>query len=369
MVKRISNYIRTYIYSVSALVIILIVLVGILVHMISQDSALSEKDLIDISTKLERDSSSLFVGIRDNLSAIVDTYGIDGAMALTDHSFVNDKIGIYQCHVLMHSLGHEAVSYFDLDFEEVLKRESHFCELGYRHGAEAQVVVYGGDYIENIQNFCRQLKETNPSAGCYHGAGHEFMNSTLSVERSLELCDGLTGFADEDIPNCYNAVFAELTNLVGGTDGSTGVPYTNGPPLTLGADSPIAYCSQFDVAYRYQCIFEFSGLGVNENSQPREIEQKLRECINGEYDLELEGGCIKSVAAVGAQHELAYASTITFHSFILDLPETLRHAYIQGAGTELSQYLISGASRDWQSFCDNFTQAVDIEKCTVIFQD
>jgi hypothetical protein len=127
------------------------------------------------------------------------------------------------------------------------------------------------------------------------------------------------------------------------------------------------YCSEFAEKHRYQCVFEFSGLGISEYSEPSDIEERLKQCTNGEHDAELESGCIKSVSAVGAQHELAISQTITFPEHILDLPDELRQAYILGAGSEMNQYIISGAERDWKSFCLNFTQESDVELCNTIF--
>jgi hypothetical protein len=162
-------------------------------------------------------------------------------------------------------------------------------------------------------------------------------------------------------------VFAELTNLVGGKDGGTGIEYTGGAPLSLEEKSPLEYCSKFGERYRIQCVFEFSGLGVNEQSTPEEIEAKLIACSDETYDEELEAACIRSVAAVGAQHELALRHTITVPKHILGLSDTLREAYIYGAGIEMRQYVTSGAARGSEDFCAAFTDQKDVSLCEGIF--
>ena len=155
---------------------------------------------------------------------------------------------------------------------------------------------------------------------------------------------------------------------MGGTDGATGIVYTNGPPLVL-EEAPIEYCSTLDERYRYQCVFEFSGLGVHTHSTPEQIAEKLKQCTGGDFDEKLEGGCIQSVAAVGTQHELALRDAITFPPHILNLTDFQRRSYIIGAGTEMKQYLISGADRDWRSFCANFTNQADVTLCHDIFDN
>jgi hypothetical protein len=116
-------------------------------------------------------------------------------------------------------------------------------------------------------------------------------------------------------------------------------------------------------------VFEFSGLGISEFSTPADIEKKLIACSQEQYDEELEAACIRSVSAVGTQHELANNHTITVPKYILGLSEVLRTSYIQGAGTEMKQYLVSGADRSWQTFCNSFTATRDIDFCTSIFND
>ncbi len=317
------------------------------------------------------EGEEVFVTIRDTLPDIINKWGVQGAIDINEYAFTHNKYGIYNCHVLSHMTGHEAVVYYGEDYDKVVSHDTHFCELGYRHGAEAQVALSGGDYKNNLYRMCDAIKRKNPDAACYHGAGHAFMNESLDVDASLKMCDDLINETHtvEDVTPCYNAVFAELTNLVGGTDGGTGIVYTGGPPLTMDEKTPLEYCSKFGDRYRIQCVFEFSGLGVSEASTPEDIEKKLIACSNEEYDAELEEACIRSVSAVGTQHELAAKHTIIVPQHILGLSDELRRAYIIGAGTEMKQYLISGTGRDWQSFCGEFTEQEDTQLCESIFSD
>ena len=332
-----------------------------------------QKQRLDVASIVAEmgEGQQVFETIRDTLPDIINKWGVQGAIDINEYAFVNNKYGIYNCHVLSHMTGHEAVVYYGEDYEKVIAHDTHFCELGYRHGAEAQVALSGGDYKNNLYRMCDVIKAKNPDAECYHGAGHAFMNESLDVDASLAMCDDLINETHtiEDVTPCYNAVFAELTNLVGGTDGGTGIVYTGGPPLTMDEKTPLEYCSKFDDRYRIQCVFEFSGLGVSESSTPADIERKLIACSNEEYDAELEEACIRSVSAVGTQHELAANHAIVVPKHILGLSDEMRRAYILGAGTEMKQYLISGTVRDWESFCGAFTEPEDTQLCEGIFKD
>jgi hypothetical protein len=322
--------------------------------------------------ELASSDTDIFSAVRDSLKLLVAEHGVQNAIDVNTYAFQNHKYGIYQCHVIMHLLGHQAVAKYRSDFDSVINAHVEYCELGYQHGAEAEVVLANGDYKQELYRMCRLIKDKNPSANCFHGAGHAFMSETLDVHASLKLCDELTTseFAADDYDTCYNSVFAELTNLVGGTDGGTGLEYTGGPPLSIGEKTPIQYCSEFEGRYRTQCLFELSGLNVNENSTADDVGRKLEECLENDYEEELESACIQSVAAVGAQHQLAHSRTLEVPGLVITLTEQRRHAYIIGAGTEMSQYIMSGVDKDWEAFCELFeNQVKDLEICTDIFKD
>lgn len=356
-------------YAAYAGILLVLLAFGVYIHL-EKEPAAEKFDAAAIVGQMGQ-GEQVFEAIRDNLPEIINRWGVQGAIDLNEYAFVNDVYGIYNCHVLSHLIGHEAVVYYGEDYDKVVNNDTHFCELGYRHGAEAQVALSGGDYKNNLYRMCAAIKQKNPDADCYHGAGHAFMNESLDVDKSLALCDELINeeHTEEEVTPCYNAVFAELTNLVGGKDGGTGIDYTGGPPLTLEAKSPLEYCSKFDRKYGIQCVFEFSGLGISQASTPEDIEQKLMDCSNGEYDTDLEEACIRSVSAVGTQHHLAHNQTVPVPQYVFTLNADLRKAYIMGAGTEMKQYLISGTERDWKSFCASFTAAEDITLCQNLFAD
>jgi hypothetical protein len=334
--------------------------------------ATADIDVAKVVATMGKGEKSVFEDVRDSMKPLIAQYGIEGMIAINEYAIVNNLYGIYQCHVISHMTGHEAVVYYGQDYETVIAHDNHFCEVGYRHGAEAQVALSGGDYQHELYKMCDVIKKKNPDADCFHGAGHAFMGETLDVNKSLEMCDGLI---DEDHPEeavlpCYNAVFAELTNLVGGTDGGTGIRYTGEAPLEVAEESSLEYCSKFGkLHYQEQCLFEFSGLGISDLSTPKEVNVKLQGCSNEDYELYLEIACIKSVSAVGAQHLLAKNHTLDVPEFVLALDTPLREAYIKGAGTEMKQYIVSGAVRDNESFCNSFTEDSDIELCTAIFSN
>lgn len=366
MIKKIQP-----LYVLYACLLLVCIAAGSYWHFVQPTLEAEAFDAAAVVAELELKEGTVFENIRDSMKEIIKEGGIQGMIDVNEYAFVNDKYGIYYCHVLSHLIGHEAVVYYNGDYETAVNHDTHFCELGYRHGAEAQVALSGGDYKNNLYKMCEYIKKKNPDAECFHGAGHAFMNESLDVDTSLKMCDDLINetYTEDHVAACYNAVFAELTNLVGGKDGGTGIDYTGGPPLTMDEKTPLEYCSKFDPRYSIQCVFEFSGLGISDSSTPADIELKLRGCTNQEYDEVLESACIRSVSAVGAQHELANNQTVVVPEYILGLSDVLRKSYILGTGTELKQYLISGVDRDWKSFCDAFTAEEDISLCLSLYAD
>ncbi len=319
---------------------------------------------------IEEEHKDVFRGIRDELPSLVDAWGVSGVLDLTAEAMKNNKIGMFHCHVLNHLIGHHAIVQYGTDYEALMDHESQFCELGYRHGAEAQIVhTADGNIREELYAFCEVLQEHTPEARCYHGAGHAIMNDTLDVGRSLEFCDSLVSGPAADITSCHKAVFAELTNLVGGSDGETGEAYANGPPMSIAPQTPLEYCTEWGEAYQEQCLFELSGLGVSPASTPGDITEKLKNCTQDGYTEDLQAACISSVAAVSAQHELAKRETITFQKQVLSWPDRLREAYLRGSAQEMRQYFLSGTTRDWRSFCYTFERESDQELCAGYFSD
>lgn len=328
-------------------------------------------DAATLVSAMGKGDKSVFEEVRDSMKEIIQEGGIQGMIDVNEYALVNNLYGIYQCHVISHLTGHEAVVYYGNDYDAVVAHDNHFCEIGYRHGAEAQVALSGGDYKNELYKMCDAIQRKNPDAECFHGAGHAYMNESLDVDLSLQMCDELINetHTEADVTPCYNAVFAELTNLVGGTDGGTGIEYTGGAPLTMEEKTPLEYCSKFKPHYRLQCVFEFSGLGVNEHTTQDDIAGRIKDCANDVYGEELESACIRSVSAVGAQHILAHSDTLSVPPHVLTLSKPLRDAFILGVGTEMKQYIISGAPRDWQSFCDGFSDSEDNSLCTSIFNE
>ncbi len=320
-------------------------------------------------SQMDTREKSTFIQVRDSIKDVIKKWGVQAAIDMNTYAFVNHKYGIYNCHVVMHLIGHEAVVYYGTDYEAVINHHVEFCELGYQHGAEAEVALNGGQYKEELYKMCELIKKKNSVMGCFHGAGHAFMNDSLDVDKSLKLCDSLIdeNHTVEDLLPCFNSVFAELTNLVGGTDGATGEPYTGGPPINIGNKTSLEYCSTFGERYRTECLFEFSGLGISEKSTDFDVEKKIIECTKGEYSLDLESACVRSVSAVGAQHLLAFKSELEVPKSILELSKPLRFAYINGAGGEMSQYISSGVPKHWEKFCASFSDIEDQTSCIKIF--
>jgi len=294
-----------------------------------------------------------FEGIRDNISDIIDEIGIDGVLQITHEAFKEEDITMFECHVLAHLTGHAAKVQYADDYEAIIQHESGFCELGYRHGIGAQIASEGGDFRQELYLFCALLRTVFPQASCYHGAGHGFMREFLDLKKALAACNTLTEGPEKDLSDCHKGVFSEYTNLIGGIDGETGLPFSGGAPLKLNV-LPIDFCASLLKQYQMSCSAELNGLWLSPSATLEHIERSLQQCTSGNHALELKAACIRSKAAVSAQHELPIRGTITLPPFILSLPPDLRKAYISGAIGELNEFLRNGVQKDWRSFCDSF---------------
>lgn len=314
--------------------------------------------------EIQETSPETWSGIRDALPELVAEGGIAGAFAVNRLAFTSEDIGIFHCHLINHLIGHVAVAQHGDDFNALFAyADWQFCELGYLHGAEAQIALEDGAYDGRLHALCEKLLSMDaPVGGCYHGVGHAYMNETLDVETALARCDELRDGPADSVHECYEGTFAELTNLVGGIDGETGIPYAGGPPISID-QRPLVYCADLDPEYQAACAYELNGLGIGLKTTPEQTAQRLDECVSYDYPQGLEQACLYSVAAVSAQHEVAAKGTVTLAPNMLDLPQPLRHAYIEGAAREIGEFFKSGVEKDWRAFCDNFSREADWELC------
>ena len=313
-----------------------------------------EKELERIKVEHEE----VWVGIRDSLSDLIKRGGVEGALAVNQLAFTENEVGMYHCHIVNHLIGHFGAIEYRGNLEDVFTyADWQFCELGYLHGLEAQVVLEDLQYLGRLKELCILTKAEQENLGCYHGVGHAYMNDLLDIEVSLGLCDTLRGPEEEDMIECYKGVFAEFTNLVGGIDGETGIMYEGGPPLSID-EEPMKFCASLDsLIKRESCAYELNGLGINTNTTPEETEQRLDECLSGPYETTLKEACLYNIAAVSTQHQLVSRDTIIPAPRMLSAPSRLRVAYMRGVAREMWEFIASGSPKNINGFCDAFSGA------------
>jgi hypothetical protein len=296
--------------------------------------------------------SNIYEAIRSRIPQQIEANGVDGVIKLTHSSFKEELITFYECHTLAHLIGHEARAKVS-DLNELANYDLDFCGSGYKHGLEAQIVAGKGDFRAELLRFCEIINKKAKVPGCFHGGGHEFMRQTLDAKKALSLCETIKVSRSEDFSECYRGVFSEYTNLIGGVDGHTGLLYADGPPLKLDS-SPMDFCVTFEDKYQIECALEVNGYGVSPSSTQSSIENNLRKCVSDKYPTRIMEACLRSVAAVFGQHELAKGVTIKPPDFIFSLPLELKQAYISGTMSEFKQFSINGVGKDWESFCKSF---------------
>ncbi|MEX2008007.1 MAG: hypothetical protein WD850_00710 [Candidatus Spechtbacterales bacterium] len=330
-------------------------------------SAPSQEEFLET---MEAQYPSVFAGIRDKLSEVVEDYGIGGALAISLKAFGAGDISMYECHLLFHTIGHSAEIYYNSDDMKIVQHDSNNCEFGYRHGVEAQIVARNSEHFqEELHRFCDTLIAHTSYPDCYHGAGHGLVKGTLDVQKTLELCDSLQEGRSRSVFSCYTGAFSEVTNIVGGVDSETGYRLTGTSPLTLGGLEVMEYCASFTGEEHQQaCAYELNGLTFSLNTTEEHLRNELSRCAQGSYAEDLKEACTYSVSAVFAQHMLPRTQSLSpSHELLETLTPGLREAYIMGSGTEMKQFIISGQNLDWNVFC-NFFEEDEHATCVAIFE-
>lgn len=306
-------------------------------------------------------SPSVLEAINKNADSIIREGGIPGVMEVIELAFVRKDIFLNDCHALSHRAGHHAIVVYGDDFDTLLEYSSDFCARGYWHGAEAQIVQEGGDFAGRLDMFCDALKRKDPSLTCFHGAGHALMNVTVDLQQALQLCDSLH-YEGQNARDCYDGVFSEFTNILGGFDGETGSPYAGGAPISIDV-LPIVYCAQLEPQYQAACALELSALDMGPRTTPEQAGDRMQSCINDGANDVIVRGCLYNVSASYVRHEVKRSGKVTFQPWVLDIPSDLRLVYLIGASQEIAQHILAGQKIDSDFFCESFVNEDETNLC------
>lgn len=322
-----------------------------------------EKAFEKILQTAQNEEVSLVEEIHRNIPDIIRNHGIKEALQVVGVAFSEHEISLNACHSLSHRIGHDAITVYGDDFDGLLEHASDFCARGYWHGAEAQIVLEGGDISERLGRFCIALTKINPGTTCFHGAGHALMNQTLDVQEALGWCNVLQEKNNIDnISDCYEGVFSELTTIAGGTDGETGIPYAGKPPITLEV-SPLIYCGRLESKYHVPCARELNGLFLSPDLTSEEFHSYLQACVRDAVNDELVKACLYNTGASFLRTELGERGVATFDPWILTINEDFRRSYIEGVSQEMGNHVLSGLMIDTDSFCESFIDISEQNLC------
>jgi len=280
--------------------------------------------------------------------------GINGMVKRVISAFKGGQIGMFECHSLAHDIGHYA-GYPDNfgDIENNISKENlDFCGSGFLHGVEGQLANEA--YPENalkLYYFCGLVKPHHPYyEGCYHGAGHAFMENAHDVALALEECDKLkTGENTPTVVDCYRGVFSENADAVA---------QRKEPPSAL-----LSFCSSLEEPLQAYCAMELNGFQIVPESSAEDIEKSFAICVEGNYADVIKEGCIRSLSWVATDALLSKSDYLTPSPFVQTLPSNLKAVYIDATYGSFRKTAAYKESLVFNDFCEQFNHAEDVQYC------
>lgn len=292
---------------------------------------------------------------QDYFTANIDVFfreqGINGMIQRVIKALEEQQITMFVCHSLAHDIGHYG-GYPDNfpDIESYLTKENlDFCGSGFMHGVEAQLA--NEPYPQNVEAlhyFCTLVLPKRPYyQGCYHGVGHSFMEQTNNPYEALSQCDLLiTDEIVSDVGNCYRGVFSEHANYM--------------RKLEKNNKDLLAFCNSLEHSMQQMCAEELNGLELPTTATDSEIARTFEDCLQSEYSLVIQKGCVKSVAGVAADHIIGQANrALTPSPVMLMVAPAMQHEYMAGTYGAL---LKTAPYRDvtFHDFCEGFPETQKI---------
>ncbi len=211
------------------------------------------------------------------------------------------------------------------------------------HGIEAQLAAepYPSN-IEKLYAFCKMTMPFKPYyGGCYHGAGHSFMEITRNVPDALEQCEFLKTDAEMvTVEHCYRGVYSENANLMM-QSGKTALDL-------------FAYCSAQEGVQQEFCAQELNGLELPADVTNEGVGEYVGVCMNPEYGEAIQRGCLRSVAGVAMDRLLGQGITPIPPTAILAVPEDHMRDYIHASYGAFIKSLAYDPTLTFEPFCSSF---------------
>lgn len=285
--------------------------------------------------------------------------GMDVLMKKVQQGLDNGTYGINECHRIMHVLGHGAYRTGDADFARMARADSFVCGHGYQHGVEAQIALTSHNAVGDLHAFCAALQNVRPGTTCYHGVGHEEMQTIQKIQPSLEFCDKiLPNSPVADMTDCYKGVFSQYAFLIAGVDGDTGTPFPGGAKISLPTAHPLEFCASFKVLYQGACASQLSRLLYDTHR-----DGAFAQCLQKKFSSLLQENCVSIIAAVAAQQAFARKELIRMPNVIQTSTTAVQRQYLQGTLGEYWALKNSGVAVEMAEFCREFVKAELFDTC------
>lgn len=273
--------------------------------------------------------------------------GINGMIQRTINALRDGQIEMFVCHSIAHDIGHYGGYPENFPFiESSLSKENlDFCGSGFLHGVEGQLAneAYPQN-AENLYTFCKMAMPYEPYySGCYHGAGHAFMEHTRDVEAALRECDTLITDTEVTHNECYRGVFSEHVNIMRAAGDSS--------------RDLLLFCNtRADEQLQMLCALELHGLDIQPSATEVDIEAALVQCIDDTLSPYIQEGCVRSVAGVAADHILGREDTLVPVSLAFKLSPQLLHEYIDATHGAYLKTALHTSKYSFVPFCDAFAE-------------
>lgn len=280
--------------------------------------------------------------------------GINGMIDRVGEALSEGQITMFECHSLAHDIGHYGgyPDNFPHIDQYLSKKNLDFCGSGFMHGVEGQLA--NDPYpvnVEHLYEFCKMALPLDPLYhGCYHGAGHSFMEDTRDAESALAQCDLLKTEGEITPINCYRGVFSENADYM--------------RRQGEGSEYLLSFCSTLSEDMQQYCAMELNGLDLSIDATLDDVNAALTLCVGTDVSPAVQVGCVRSVGGIALDRFLGNGGTITPPPIVATFSEPLVEAYIEE--TYIAFYknnLQTNGLYSLGAFCDGFDDEAQHSLC------
>jgi len=278
-----------------------------------------------------------------NIDILFKAIGIHEMITNVTTALEEERIDMFVCHSMAHDIGHYAgyEKYFSDIESNLSKRNLDFCGSGFMHGVEGELAnhTYPSN-VDHLFEFCNLALAYSPYYnGCYHGAGHAFMENEPDIAVALTFCDQLTTTESITAEHCYRGVFSQ--NAI----------YAHAENQTPA--ERILFCdSQSGELMQSVCASELNGLELPAETNQEEINEYIKLCTEKSMTKPVKLGCVRSVATVSLDRLQGIGKKVIVPSAIAVETVEVQEAYLQGIFGAVAKYP-SGSFFE-ETFCESF---------------